>query len=143
MRGQKGFQLRGEAGTAAAIETGADEATVQNVPAVRLFIDVLDKAKAQAAFSLATRRDHEAVAASKGCLVIDFGADEDEVVPLLMKVGEAEAEALQVLVAGVFEVVQVHGIVDDALEVAFVVADFQGEFKVRRVCWHVRRQRNE
>ena len=53
-----------------------------------------------------------------------------------MKVGEAEAEALQVLVAGVFEVVQVHGVVDDALEVALVVAEFQREFKVAWFCWH-------
>ena len=138
MRGQKGFQLWGKAGTTAAIETSADEAAVQDVRTVGLFVDVLDKAEAQAAFSLATRRDDKAVAASKGCLVIEFGADEDEVVPLLVEVGEAEAEALQVLVAGVFEVVQVHGVVDDALEVAFVVADFQRKFKVRGMCWHVR-----
>ena len=40
----------------------------------------------------------------------------------MVEAGKAEAEALQVLVAGVFEVVLVHGVVDDALKVAFVVA---------------------
>ena len=65
----------------------------------------------------------KAVAASEGSLVVDFSAGEDQVVALFVEAGKAEAEALQVLVAGVFEVVLVDRVVDNALEIAFVVAD--------------------
>ena len=96
---------------------------MQHVRAVGFSEDILDKAKAQTALPLQAQLNREAVAASEGGLVVDFSAGEDQVVALFVEAGKAEAEALQILVAGVFEVVLVHGVVDDALEIAFVVAD--------------------
>jgi len=108
-----------------AVDAGADEATVQDVGAVFL-VDILDKSEAQAALFFDAEFDSIAVAALQWSLVVDFGAGEDEVVALPVEGGKAEAEALQVFVSGVFEVVLVDRVVDNALEVAFVVADVGG-----------------
>ena len=56
---------------------------------VGLFVDVLDKTKAQAAFFLQAQFDGEAVAAFQWGFVVYFGAGEHEVVACLVEVREA------------------------------------------------------
>ena len=46
-----------------------------------------------------------------------------------MKLGEADTDGGEKLVAGVLDIVLVIGIVDDSLQVAFIVADLHFQFK--------------
>ena len=64
----------------------------------------------------------ELVAAAQGGFVVYADAGDDEVRACVVECGEADAVGLEVLVSGVFEVVLVVGVVDDALQVTFVVA---------------------
>ena len=48
---------------------------------------------------------------------------------LLVKLGEADTDGGEKLVAGVLDIVLVIGIVDDSLQVAFIVADLHFQFK--------------
>ena len=110
---------------------------MQYVHSVGFFVDILDKAEPQATFRYYTQSDGKAVAADQGGFVVDLDAGEYEVVARLVEAGKAEAETGQILVAGVFEVILINGVVDKALEIAFVVADVQSEFEIAGFGGHI------
>ena len=67
--------------------------------------------------------DDEPVATAQRRQVIDFETGDDEAVPAAVQVGEIQSKAEQEPMASVLEVIEVGGVVDDALQVALVVAD--------------------
>lgn len=73
---------------------------------------------------------HKAVAASQGELELHFHTGHYGVDAAGVKVGKTDAAGAEELMPGVFGVVLVVGVVDNALQVAFVVAYFKGEFKI-------------
>lgn len=55
--------------------------------------------------------------------IIDLGSDYDQEDPSASDLCEADAVSLEEAMAGVFEVIEVDGVVNDALLIAFIVPD--------------------
>jgi hypothetical protein len=65
----------------------------------------------------------ETITGAQGLAVTDIDTSNEEVNALFVQTGEAFAESGEVLMAGMLEIMEVIGIVDDPLEVTFVIAD--------------------
>ena len=76
-------------------------------------------------FAIDVEAGKKLLAATKGCTVIDGDTAYHDVNALVVKLLEADANALDELMTGDLKVVLIVGIVDNSLYVAFVVARLQ------------------
>ncbi len=83
----------------------------------------LKKYEAHATLAFGTKAYGKFVAAAQGIFVVYLAARENEIVSLFVELSKIKAAGAQKLMARVFEVVLVYGVVDDALQIAFVVAN--------------------
>ncbi len=91
---------------------------------VRLAIDVLLEDIAHA-FAINIEAGDKLLSTAQWRSVIDGDTADHDINALVVQFFEADADALDEFVAGHFEVVLVIGVVDNALDVAFVIASLQ------------------
>lgn len=85
--------------------------------------NLLMKHEPQPAFPRYAHAYGETVAASQGPPVVELGAGNDRINPLGMKGREIDARGFEKQMTRVLEVVLIHCVVYDSLQVALVVAD--------------------
>ena len=90
--------------------------------AIGFAIDVVGEYVAQT-FLLHVETRDERVVATQRCLVLQVHASHNGIYALLVQTSEAHAERREIEVACVLGVVEIVGIVDDALDVALIVAN--------------------
>lgn len=71
----------------------------------------------------------ELVIASQGCLELQVHTGHNGINPLPVELCKTDAEATKKEVTGMFGIMEIVGIVDDALDVAFVIANLHAGFK--------------
>ena len=104
-------------------------------------VDVLSEDVAQSLFAQVDARD-EFIVAPQRSFKLQVHASHDGVGALLVHLGKTESALLQEQVSCVFCVMQLVGIVDDALDVTFIVANhhFGGKYVIFHclfVCWMI------
>lgn len=92
--------------------------------AVGLTVDVLLEDVTHT-FAIDVEAGKELLTATEGCTIVDGYTADHDVDALAMKVFETDADTLNKLVTGDLEIVLVVGIVDNSLDVTFVVARLQ------------------
>ena len=95
---------------------------MDHVLAVGFFVNILDKHKAHSSFLFHGDRYIDGIAAGKGTLIIDFRFGNHRVYSRFVQLGEMEVVLFYKLMTGVFEIVHIYRIIDDALQVAFIIA---------------------
>ena len=73
----------------------------------------------------------EPVVTSQRTAIVDLEPSDNEVAAVSVQFLEVDIDVLQELVPGVFEIMQVLGVIDDALQVTFIVANRQLEAEMR------------
>ena len=92
--------------------------------AIRFAVDVLLKDVTNA-FAVDVEAGKELVSTTERCTIVDGDTAYHNVDALAMKVFETDADTLNKLVTGDLEIVLVVGVVDNSLDVTFVVARLQ------------------
>ena len=92
--------------------------------AIRLAVDVLLKDVTNA-FAVDVEAGKELLSTTERCTIVDGDTAYHNVDALAMKVFETDADTLNKLVTGDLEIVLVVGVVDNSLDVTFVVARLQ------------------
>lgn len=71
----------------------------------------------------------EGIVCSERFEIIDLGPDDDEEDPSASDFRKAEAVGFEEAMASVFEVIEVNGVINDALLIAFVVPDREASYE--------------
>ncbi len=64
------------------------------------------------------------LATAQGIQIVRFDADHHEVNPFLGECGEVKAFVFEKSMTGVFQVIQIHRVIDDAFDVTFIIPHF-------------------
>ena len=133
--GEKGRLWGGEIGNESGVyfvtsgegpvdDADAIDLSFDALDAIRLAVDVLLKDVTNA-FAVDVEAGKELLSTTERCTIVDGDTAYHNVDALAMKVFETDADTLNKLVTGDLEIVLVVGVVDNSLDVTFVVARLQ------------------
>ena len=129
----RGGEIRGEGGV---YFFTAGEGAVDDADTIDLGLDALDSVGLAVdilleditnTFAVDVETGKKLLSTTKRCAIVDGDTADHDVDALAMKVFETDADTLDELVTGDLEIVLVVGVVDNSLDVTFVVARLQLE----------------
>ena len=119
---KKGCLLGSEIGSESGVYfVTSGKGPVDDADAIDLSFDALDAIR----FAVDVEAGKELVSTTERCTIVDGDTAYHNVDALAMKVFETDADTLNKLVTGDLEIVLVVGVVDNSLDVTFVVARLQ------------------